>query len=157
MEAGILRDRLADLSKGVFISMPIGTVLAALILAVQLLSGGGLAAVLWFIAIASINGARVVLAVAQSGAADDRPKAVGARLSLYGALAFASGVAWSFLALLSDGYTTSQAPLYLIVLAGISAGSVTYGTCYAPASINFITLPLLTAAGCVLAKGGVEN
>lgn len=157
MEAGILRDRLADLSKGVFISMPIGTVLAALILAVQLLSGGGLAAVLWFIAIASINGARVVLAVAQSGAADDRPKAVGARLSLYGALALASGVAWSFLALLSDGYTTSQAPLYLIVLAGISAGSVTYGTCYAPASINFITLPLLTAAGCVLAKGGVEN
>ncbi|MBZ9849301.1 EAL domain-containing protein [Mesorhizobium sp. CA14] len=157
VEAGILRDQLADLSKGVFISMPVGTVLSALILAVQLLSGGGLAAVLWFLAIALINGARVVLAVAQSGAADDGPGAVDARLSLYGRMALASGVAWSFLALLSDGYTTSQAPLYLIVLAGISAGSVTYGTCYAPASINFITLPLLTAAGCVLAKGGVEN
>lgn len=157
VDAGILRDQLADMSKGVFVSMPIGTVLSALILAVHLLSGGGLAAVLWFIAIALINGMRVVLAVAQSGAADNRPQAVGARLSRYGLLALASGVAWSFLALLSDGYTTSQAPLYLIVLAGISAGSVTYGTCYAPASINFITLPLLTAAGCVLAKGGVEN
>ncbi|MBZ9990784.1 EAL domain-containing protein [Mesorhizobium sp. BH1-1-5] len=157
MEAGILRDQLANLAKGVFISMPIGTVLSALILAVKLLSGGGPASVLWFTAIALINGARVVLAVAQSDAADDRPEAVGARLSLYGLLALASGVAWSFLALLSDGYTTSQAPLYLIVLAGISAGSVTYGTSYAPASINFITLPLLTAAGCVLAKGGVEN
>ncbi|WP_224543903.1 putative bifunctional diguanylate cyclase/phosphodiesterase [Mesorhizobium sp. CA16] len=157
VEAGILRDQLADLSKGVFISMPIGTVLSALILAVQLLSGGGLAAVLWFVAIALINGARVALAVTQSETAGDNPRAVGARLSLYGLMALASGVAWSFLALLSDGYTTSQAPLYLIVLAGTSAGSVTYGTSYAPASINFIILPLLTAAGCVLAKGGVEN
>ncbi|WP_245456535.1 EAL domain-containing protein [Mesorhizobium sp. M2A.F.Ca.ET.043.05.1.1] len=157
MDAGILRDQLADLSKGVFISMPIGTVLAALILAVQLLSGGGLAAVAWFAAIALVNGARVVLALAQSGAADERQQAVGVRLSLYGVLALASGIAWSFLALLSDGYTTAQAPLYLIVLAGTSAGSVTYCTSHAPASINFITLPLLTAAACVLAQGGVEN
>ncbi|TIU78300.1 MAG: hypothetical protein E5W03_20380 [Mesorhizobium sp.] len=115
MDAGILRDQLADLSKGVFISMPIGTVLAALILAVQLLSGGGLAAVAWFAAIALINGARVVLALAQSGAADEQPQVVDVRLSLYGLLALASGVAWSFLALLSDGYTTAQAPLYLIM------------------------------------------
>ncbi|CDX28671.1 Diguanylate cyclase/phosphodiesterase [Mesorhizobium sp. ORS 3359] len=157
MDAGILRDQLADLSKGVFISMPIGTVLAALILAVQLLSGGGLAAVAWFAAIALVNGARVVLALAQSGAADERPEAVGVRLSLYGLLALASGIAWSFLALLSDGYTTAQAPLYLIVLAGASAGSVTYCTSHAPASINFIALPLVTAAACVLAQGGVEN
>lgn len=157
VDAGILRDQLADLSKGVFISMPIGTVLAALILAVQLLSGGGLAAVAWFAAIALVNGARVVLALAQSGAADERPEAVGVRLSLYGLLALASGIAWSFLALLSDGYTTAQAPLYLIVLAGASAGSVTYCTSHAPASINFIALPLVTAAACVLAQGGVEN
>ncbi|WP_292568052.1 EAL domain-containing protein [Mesorhizobium sp.] len=157
MDAGILRDQLADMSKGVFISMPIGTVLAALILAVQLLSGRGLAAVAWFAAIALVNGARVVLALAQSGAADERPEAVGVRLSLYGLLALASGIAWSFLALLSDGYTTAQAPLYLIVLAGASAGSVTYCTSHAPASINFITLPLLTAAACVLAQGRVEN
>ncbi|MDX8440625.1 putative bifunctional diguanylate cyclase/phosphodiesterase [Mesorhizobium australafricanum] len=157
VEAGILRDQLADLSKGVFISMPVGTVLSALILAVQLLSGGGLAVVLWFAVVAVINGARVVLAAAQPDVTGDRPEAAGDRLSLYGLLALASGVAWSFLALLSDGYTTAQAPLYLIVLAGASAGSVTYCTSYAPASINFITLPLLTAAGCVLAKGGVEN
>ncbi|WP_027165753.1 GGDEF domain-containing phosphodiesterase [Mesorhizobium sp. WSM3224] len=157
VEAGILRDQLAELSKCVFISMPVGTVLSALILAVQLLSGGGLAAVTWFIAITLINGARVVLAVARSGAADARPEAAGARLSVFGLLALASGLAWSFLALLSDGYTTAQAPLYLIVLAGTAAGAVTYGTSYAPASINFITLPLLVAAGCVLAKGGVEN
>ncbi|RAZ87006.1 GGDEF-domain containing protein [Mesorhizobium hawassense] len=157
VEAGILRDQLGDLSKGVFVSMPVGTVLSALVLMVQLISGGGLAAVLWFVAIALINGARLVLAIAQSGAADDRPEAVRARLSVYGLLALASGVAWSFLALLSDGYTTAEAPLYLIVLAGAAAGSVTYCTSYAPASINFVTLPLLAAAGCVLANGGVAN
>ncbi|WP_137931740.1 putative bifunctional diguanylate cyclase/phosphodiesterase [Mesorhizobium comanense] len=157
VEAGILRDQLADLRKGVFISMPIGTVLSALILAVQMLSGGGVAAVLWFAAVSTLNAARIALALARLGAPDSRPKAVGARLSLYGMLALGSGIAWSCLALLTNGYTTPQATLYLIVLAGTCAGSVTYGTSYAPASINFITMPLLIAAGCVATKGGIEN
>ncbi|MFC3323604.1 putative bifunctional diguanylate cyclase/phosphodiesterase [Mesorhizobium cantuariense] len=137
--------------------MPIGTVLSALILTVQMLSGGGLAAVLWFAAVSIINGARMALALAQSDIADSRLKPVGARLSHYGMLALASGIAWSFLAVLTDGYTTPQAPIYLIVLAGASAGSVTYGTSYAPASINFMMLPLVVTTGCLLAKGDIEN
>ncbi|RUU00232.1 sensor domain-containing diguanylate cyclase, partial [Mesorhizobium sp. USDA-HM6] len=157
VEAGVLRDQFADLRMGLFISMPIGTVLSALILAVQLLSGAGHAAVLWFAAVSVINGARIGLAIAQSNIPDNGLKPVAARLSLYGLLALASGIAWSFLAVLSDGYTTPQAPLYLIVLAGLSAGSVTYGASYAPASLNFMTLPLLLAAGCVLMKGNIEN
>ncbi|RWG59983.1 MAG: phosphodiesterase [Mesorhizobium sp.] len=161
VEAGILRDQFADLKKGLFISMPIGTVLSALILAVQMLSGGGPAAALWFVAVTIINGARIGLALTQPEIAfngsDGRSRPVDARLSVYGLLALASGIAWSFLAVLSDGYTTPQAPLYLVVLAGLSAGSVTYGASYAPASINFLTLPLLIAAGCVLAKGNIEN
>ncbi|WP_421917217.1 putative bifunctional diguanylate cyclase/phosphodiesterase [Mesorhizobium sp.] len=157
VEAGILRDQLADLRKGIFISMPIGTVLSALILAVQMFSGGGLAAVLWFAAVSTLNCWRMALAFGQSNTAASRHKTVGARLSMYGMLSLASGIAWSFLAVLTDGYSTPQASLYLIVLAGTSAGSVTYGTSYAPASINFITLPLLVAAGCILAKGNIEN
>lgn len=157
VDAGILRDQLADLRTGIFISMPIGTVLSALILAVQMLSGGGLAAVLWFAAVSTINGARIALALSQSDTVDNRLKPVGARLSSYGLLALASGIAWSFLAVLTDGYTTPQAPIYLIVLAGASAGSVTYGTSYAPSSISFMTLPLLITIGCLSAKGGVEN
>ncbi|KUM27770.1 diguanylate phosphodiesterase [Mesorhizobium loti] len=157
VEAGILRDQFADLRMGLFISMPIGTVLSALILAVLMLSGAGLAAMLWFAAVSVINGARMGLAIAQSDIPDNRLKLVAARLSLYGLLALASGIAWSFLAVLSGGYTTPQAPLYLIVLAGLSAGSVTYGASYAPASLNFMTLPLLVAAGCVLVKGNIEN
>lgn len=155
--AGILRDQLADLRKGIFISMPVATVLSALILAVQMLSGGGLSALLWFAAISAINGARMVLAFGQPDTAQGGPKAVGARLSLYGMLALASGIAWAFLALLTNGYVTPQAPLYLVVLAGLTAGSVTYGTSYAPASINFMVLPLLVAAGCLVAKGDLEN
>ncbi|MBN9547685.1 MAG: GGDEF-domain containing protein, partial [Alphaproteobacteria bacterium] len=154
VDAGILRDQLADLNKGIFIAMAVGTVLSALILAVQLLCGGSLAAVPWFAVIALLNGARMVLALSRT---EGGPEAAAGRLSLYGVLALASGVAWSFLALLTDGYATPQAPLYLIVLAGISAGSVTYGAPYAPASINFIMLPLLTAAACVLAHGGAGN
>jgi diguanylate cyclase (GGDEF)-like protein len=154
VDAGILRDQLVDLNKGIFIAMAVGTVLSALILAVQLLSGGSLAAVLWFAVIALLNGARMVLALART---EGGPEAAAGRLSLYGLLARASGVAWSCLALLTDGYATPQAPLYLIVLAGISAGSVTYGAPYAPASINFIMLPLVTAAACVLAHGGAGN
>ena len=137
--------------------MPIGTVLSALILAVQMLSGGGLAAVLWFAAVSMLNGARMALALARWDASDTWPKAVGARLFLYGVLALASGVAWSFLAVLTHGYTTPQAPLYLVVVAGLSAGSVTYSASYAPASINFMTMPLLVVAGCVLARGDIEN
>ncbi|TPK92711.1 EAL domain-containing protein [Mesorhizobium sp. B2-4-12] len=154
---GILRDQFADLRKGIFISMPVGIVLSALVLAVQMLSGGGLAAVLWFAAISIINCARLALAAAQPDISGSGPRPVSARLTLYGALALVSGIAWSFLAVLAHGFTTAQAPLYLIVLAGLSAGSVTYSASYAPAALNFMTLPLLAAAGCVLAKGGIEN
>ncbi|OBQ58845.1 phosphodiesterase [Mesorhizobium loti] len=154
---GILRDQFADLRKGIFISMPVGTVLSALVLLVQLLSHGGLDAVLWFATVSIINGARLVLAVSRPNISDGDPRRVGAWLSLYGALALLSGIAWSFLALLADGYTTAQAPLYLIVLSGLSAGAVTYSASYAPAPINFMTMPLLVAAGCVAAKGGIEN
>ncbi|QKC95715.1 putative bifunctional diguanylate cyclase/phosphodiesterase [Mesorhizobium sp. NZP2298] len=154
---GILRDQFADLRKGIFISMPIATMLSALILAVQMLSHGGLGAVLWFAVVSIINGARLALAAAQPDISGNGPRPVSARLSLYGALALASGIAWAFLAVLADGYTTAQAPLYLIVLAGLSAGSVAYSASYTPAAINFMTLPLLVAAGCVLARGGIEN
>ena len=67
---GILRDQFADLRKGIFISMPVGTVLSALVLLVQLLSHGGLDAVLWFATVSIINGARLVLAVSRPNISD---------------------------------------------------------------------------------------
>ncbi|CAH2396913.1 hypothetical protein [Mesorhizobium ventifaucium] len=159
LEARILQDQLADLKAGLFVSMPISTMLSGLILTVQAFSGGGFAAAIWFLVINAINAARLGLArypLKETGHHDDLT-GISQRLRWFGILALLSGFAWSFLAVLTVGYTTPQAPLHLIILAGISAGAVTYGSSYAAAAINFITPPLLITAGWLLTKGNLEN
>ncbi|TIP26837.1 MAG: EAL domain-containing protein [Mesorhizobium sp.] len=158
LEARILGDQLADLRAGLFVSMPISAILSGLILTVQALSGGGFAAAIWFLVVNAINAARLGLAryqLKQAGHQDDLT-GISQRLRWFGILALLAGFAWSFLAVLTAGYTTPQAPLHLIILAGISAGAVTYGSSYAAAAINFITPPLLITAACLLAKGNFE-
>ncbi len=159
LEARILQDQLADLKAGLFVSMPISTMLSGLILTVQAFSGGGFAAAIWFLVINAINAARLGLARYQLNETGDQDDLTGIsqRLRWFGILALLSGFAWSFLAVLTVGYTTPQAPLHLIILAGISAGAVTYGSSYAAAAINFITPPLVIAMGCLLAKGNFED
>ncbi|RWN96236.1 EAL domain-containing protein [Mesorhizobium sp.] len=159
LEARILQDQLADLKAGLFVSMPISTMLSGLILTVQAFSGGGFAAAIWFLVINAINAARLGLARYQLNETGDQDDLTGIsqRLRWFGILALLSGFSWSFLAVLTVGYTTPQAPLHLIILAGISAGAVTYGSSYAAAAINFITPPLVIAMGCLLAKGNFED
>lgn len=159
LEAKIRQDQLADLRAGLFVSMPISAVLSGLILTVQALSGGGFAAAIWFLVVNAINAARLGLAryqLKETGHQDDLT-GISQRLRWFGILALLAGIAWSFLAVLTVGYTTPQAPLHLIILAGISAGAVTYGSSYAAAAINFITPSLLITAGCLLAKGNFEG
>ncbi|TIM80856.1 MAG: bifunctional diguanylate cyclase/phosphodiesterase [Mesorhizobium sp.] len=159
LEARILQDQLADLRAGLFVSMPISIVLSGLILTVQALSGNGLAGAAWFSVVNAINAARLALArhqLKEPGVQDDLTR-VWLRLRWFGRLALLAGFTWSFLAVLTAGYTTSQASLHLIILAGISAGAVTYGSSYAAAAIYFITPPLLIAAACLLTKGTLEN
>ncbi|WP_192244297.1 putative bifunctional diguanylate cyclase/phosphodiesterase [Mesorhizobium silamurunense] len=159
LEAGILQDQLADLRAGLFVSMPISTVLSGLILAVQTLSGNGSGAAIWFLVVNAINVGR--LALARYQLKDTRRQGdltrISPRLRWFGLLALLAGFAWSFLAVLTVGYTTAHAPLHLIILAGIAAGAVTYGSSYAAAATNFITPPLLVTAGCLLAKGNLEG
>ncbi|BCH18718.1 MULTISPECIES: putative bifunctional diguanylate cyclase/phosphodiesterase [unclassified Mesorhizobium] len=158
LEARILGDQLADLRAGLFVSMPISAILSGLILTVQALSGGGFAAAIWFLVVNAINAARLRLAryqLKETGHQDDLT-GISQRLRRFGILALLAGFAWSFLAVLTAGYTTTQAPLHLIILAGISAGAVTYGSSYAAAAINFITPPLLITAACLLATGNFE-
>lgn len=158
LEARILQDQLADLRAGLFVSMPISAILSGLILTVQALSGGGFAAAIWFLVVNAINAARLGLAhyqLKETGHQDDLTE-ISQRLRRFGILALLAGFAWSFLAVLTAGYTTPQAPLHLIILAGISAGAVTYGSSYAAAAINFITPPLLITAACLLATGNFE-
>ncbi|NGO53470.1 putative bifunctional diguanylate cyclase/phosphodiesterase [Allomesorhizobium camelthorni] len=159
LEARILQDQLADLRAGLFVSMPISTILSGLILTVQALSDGGFAAAVWFLVVIAINAARLGLAryqLKETGRQDDLTE-ISQRLRWFGILALLAGFAWSFLAVLTVGYTTPQAPLHLIILAGISAGAVTYGSSYAAAATNFITPPLLITVGCLSANGNFEG
>lgn len=160
LETKILQDQLADLRIGLLISMPISTVLSGLILAAQMLSGS-LIAVIWFLAVNAINGTRLALALSQpitrETRHDNNLKWVSHRLRLYSVLALLSGFTWAFLSVLTDGYTIPQSSLHLIILAGISAGAVTYSGSCAAVPINFITPPLLITAACFLVKGDVED
>ncbi|GLS32426.1 hypothetical protein SAMN04488498_1351 [Mesorhizobium albiziae] len=61
LEARILQDQLADLRAGLFVSMPISTVLSGLILTAQVLSGGGFGAAIWFLVVNAINVGRLAL------------------------------------------------------------------------------------------------
>ncbi|MCV3241972.1 diguanylate cyclase (GGDEF)-like protein [Mesorhizobium robiniae] len=159
LNAKIRQDQLADLRAGFFVSMPISTVLSGLILTVQAISGGGSSAAIWFLVVNAINVGRLALARYQLRQTERHDDSAGTsqRLRRFGVLALMAGFAWSFLAVLTAGYTTPHAPLHLIILAGIAAGAVTYGSSYAAAAINFITPPLLITAGCLLAKGNFEG
>jgi len=157
LEFRILQDQLADIRNGIFISIPIGSVLAGLILAVHIVSGDRvLSALVWFLAVNLVNGARIVRALTtpkeQANVAQVRSLSRQFKL-----LAFLSGVVWAFLAVLTDGYTTPESALHLIILAGTSAGAVVYGSSCAAVPLNFIMLPLLTVIGCLLVQGGFEN
>ncbi|MER9125782.1 bifunctional diguanylate cyclase/phosphodiesterase [Mesorhizobium sp. M0959] len=159
LEAKIRQDQLADLRAGLFVSMPISAILSGLIWAVHALSGSGFAAAIWFLVVNAINAARLALARYQLKETGRHDGLVGVlpRLRWFGILALLAGFAWSFMAVLTVGYTTPQAPLHLVILAGISAGAVTYGSSYAAAATNFITPPLLITVACLLAKGNFED
>lgn len=161
LETRIRADQLADLRTGLLFSMPISTVLSVLILLVQLVSGNGFAATIWFLVVNAVNVPRLALALRrfspESKGRSEDSQATSRQLRLYSVLALLSGLAWSFLAVLTDGFTTPQASLHLIILAGISAGAVTYGSSYAAPPINFITPPLLTTGGCIAVMGGFDN
>lgn len=159
LEAKIRQDQLADLRAGLFVSMPISAILSGLICAVQALSGGGFAAASWFLVVNALNAARLALARFQLKETERHQDLLGVlpRLRMFGVLALLAGFAWSFPAVLTVGYTTPQAPMHLVILAGISAGAVTYGSSYAAAATSFITPPLLITVACLLAKGNFER
>lgn len=153
LEARILADQLDDLKSGLFFSMPISSTLSALVLLIQAISENWVAAGIWFLVVNALNGLRVMLAL--------RPHTAGVaanrQLRQLSILALMSGLAWAFLAVLTHGYTASNAPLHLIILTGISAGAVVYGTSHWIPTISFTAPTLLVTAGALVAKGDVED
>ena len=68
-----------------------------------------------------------------------------------------SGSVWAFLPVLCAGYTSEQTLFYLTITCGITAGAVMHGIAYARIPVCFITPPLFSAAGCLLAAGGFDR
>lgn len=160
VELGVLRDQLADLRASLLISMPISTVLSVLILVMKSLSGADWKVFTWFAAVNIVNGARIVQALRQPQDEEldqqDYP-ALAKWLRSYMVLAFLSGFAWAYVAVLSDGFTAPETPVYLVIVAGIAAGSVSYSACYAALPILFMAPPLFAVIVCMLINGELDD
>lgn len=140
LETQIVQDQLDDVKSGLWVSMPISAALSTLVLAIEHLAGTGIQAVLWFLGVNLINGARLALASRPLAATPE------GELDQLKTLALISGFGWSYVAVLTGGYTQPSTTFQLIILAGICAGAVTYGGSCATVSINFIAPPLVIAA-----------
>ncbi len=168
LRASIRRDQLEAVRRSVQQAMPVNALLGvtgALVAANAGLGGAGLA---WFTVSSVVNLTRFGLCRAPclglatpEGAPPDQARAaaraVDRHLHLATVAAFLSGLVWSLVALLCDGYTAPQTLFYLVVVCGITAGSVTHGMAYAAIPASFITPPLLTVAGCLAWAGGFDR
>ncbi|MFC5386937.1 putative bifunctional diguanylate cyclase/phosphodiesterase [Aquamicrobium segne] len=160
VETGILRDQLTDLRSSLLISMPISTILSLLIVITTFISDFAWDVVLWFVLINIINGTRIFLALKQPQAealeqADLH--SLNKWLNSYKLLALSAGIIWAYVAVLAQGFTSPEAPVYLLILTGVSAGSVSYSGCYAALPILFISPPLLTIIVYMILNGGTGS
>ncbi len=155
----ILADQLREICDGARFSMPISTILSVLILLVQIAAGHFWMPIIWFALVNIINALRLIDAIAyyRSPAAPVENIAVLqrqlARFQLFGALA---GFVWAGVAILSHGFSDPQSSVYLVILAGICAGAVTYGSSYAAVAINFITPPLVVTVVCLVLQADLQ-
>jgi diguanylate cyclase (GGDEF)-like protein len=168
LEALVRMDQLATIRRGVLVALPVNSMLGVTITLVASRYGHGAVGVIWFVATSIVNVLRILLCLVPlppMPSADNSSKdcASGARwgaekhLHLLWAASLVSGLLWSLLPTLCDGYTTPQAIFYLTVVCGTTAGAVTSGTAYARIPISFITPPLLSVISCLLYAGGFDR
>ncbi|AWB25522.1 GGDEF domain-containing protein [Methylobacterium currus] len=168
LRASIRRDQLEAVRRSVQHAMPVNALLGVTGALVAAQTGQGGAGLAWFAVSSSVNLVRFGLCrapcpgLAVPGAVPPGPSRGAARsidrhLRLATLAALLSGLVWSLVALLCDGYTAPQTLFYLIVTCGITAGAVTHGMAYAAIPASFITPPLLTVAGCLVWAGGFDR
>ncbi|MGE7413438.1 putative bifunctional diguanylate cyclase/phosphodiesterase [Methylobacterium tarhaniae] len=165
--ASIRRDQLEAVRRSVQQAMPVNALLGATGALVAAQAGHGGAGLAWFALSSAINLARFGLCrapcpglVAPEASPPWQARAaacVDRHLRLATLAAFLSGLVWSLVALLCEGYTAPQSLFYLVVTCGITAGAVTHGMAYAAIPASFITPPLLTVAGCLAWAGGFDR
>ncbi len=168
LERLIRRDQLEAVRASLLNAIPVNMLLGLAGTLVAAQAGHGTAGLIWFSASIAANLVRIGLCLAPcSGLAQtaqtspDRAaaasRAVDRQLSLCVLTALVSGCVWACLPLLCAGYTGPQTLFYLTVTCGITAGAVTHGIAYARIPAAFITLPLLSVAGCLVAAGGFDR
>lgn len=160
VELGVLRDQLSDLRESLLISMPISTILSVLVVIVKFISGFDWTALVWLAIINAVNAGRILLALKQPRGRELETSGYPSLvrwLRGYMALAFLAGIAWAYVAVLADGFTAPETPVYLVIVAGISAGSVSYSACYAALPILFMTPPLLSVMACMVMNGDLDD
>ncbi|PIK70136.1 GGDEF-domain containing protein, partial [Methylobacterium frigidaeris] len=168
LRASIRRDQLEAVRRSVQHAMPVNAILGATGALVAAQAGYGGAGLAWFAVSSSVNLVRFGLCRApcpglaspeagQPEQARAAARSVDRHLRLATLAAFLSGLVWSLVALLCDGYTAPQTLFYLVVTCGITAGAVTHGMAYAAIPASFITPPLLTVAGCLFWAGGFDR
>ncbi|MCF4124384.1 putative bifunctional diguanylate cyclase/phosphodiesterase [Methylobacterium sp. SyP6R] len=168
LRASIRRDQLEAVRRSVQQAMPVNALLGATGALVAAQAGHGRAGLAWFAVSSLVNLTRFGLCrapclglAAPEGSPPDQARAaagaVDRHLQLATLAAFLSGLVWSLVALLCDGYTAPQTLFYLVVVCGITAGAVTHGMAYAAIPASFITPPLLTVAGCLAWTGGFDR
>jgi diguanylate cyclase (GGDEF)-like protein len=162
----ILADQLMAVRRSMLISIPVSVILGLTSLLVAFHYGHVLAGLSWFFASSLVNMVRLVLCRFPIGLLnpDDPvepkhldPVSVRQHLFLQSTMAAISGVVWSFIAVLCEGYTAPQTVFYLTVQCGITAGAITAGFAYARMPICYIVPVLTSVAGCLVYAGGFDR
>jgi diguanylate cyclase (GGDEF)-like protein len=164
----VRRDQLAGVRRSVLIAIPVNVILGMTAALVAFYAGLGREGFVWFATSLTVNLLRAGLCRARVSAlsltidtpreeADAHARTIERHLRLASLAAFASGLVWAFLPTLCGNLTSPSATFYLVVTCGITAGSVTHGIAFARVPLCFITLPLLSMAGCLFYAGGLAS
>ncbi|MFE1602974.1 putative bifunctional diguanylate cyclase/phosphodiesterase [Methylobacterium sp. ID0610] len=164
----IRRDQLEAVRQSVRNAIPVNMILGVTGTLVAWEAGHGTAGLIWLGLSSAANLLRISLCRAPclglsltasmpAEMAAAAARSIDRHLRLATLAALLSGLVWAFVPVLCEGYTSSQTLFYLTVTCGITAGAVTHGIAFARIPIGFITPPLLSVAGCLLAAGGFER
>lgn len=164
----IRRDQLEAVRASLLQAIPVNMILGFTGTLVAIQAGQGMVGGIWFAASTAANLLRIGLCRAPCRGlaqtpdmtpeyAADAAQSIDRHLRLFVVAAMISGCVWAFLPLLCAGYTSAQTLFYLTVTCGITAGAVTHGIAYARIPAAFITLPLLSVAGCLFYAGGFDR
>ena len=158
---GLIRlDQLRAVRRSVLISLPVTILLSFSNLAMASYGGQGRAGFVWFWTSIAVNLMRSLLCGFPPRAMllDGRESpAIRRWFRAMCLLAWCSGMVWAAVPLLCDGYTTPQAPFFLVVVCGITAGAVVHGTAYARVPVCFITPALFSVIVCLAWAGSFEQ